>query len=175
MPDVPEYFDEDYINDTQEHLRYLRSMDASRERAVEAAIDLVRDQGAVTVMDVADEVSQFGIRILGKETMTIGNHAVGDGVGTTPMADPPNVVLWNCGTVEFLAVIEAMLAKEPRIVLERTDAATYEAGGMVLLEDYTDDGREGVRLPAIDFGDELFVDGYLVPTWLPVMFAWSGD
>lgn len=92
----------------------------------------------------------------------------------TGMSDPRNVVLWNCGTPELLAVIEAML-DDPRVVIERTTVEHYRLSGMELIEDYdVEYAEEEVPLPAVDFGDEITPDGYDTPTWVPVMFAWAG-
>lgn len=139
---------------------------------IEAAIEFVHDYGAVTFMQLADHLS--GLPIHGDEVMTVGRHAVGDGATMTAMSNPPNVVLWNGAAAEFLAVIEQMLAQEPRVVLERTSVERYMHGGMQLLADYTDDGREEILLPAVDFGDEIAAEGYDGPTWLPVLFTWAG-
>ena len=66
-----------------------------------------------------------------------------------------------------------MLAREPRVVLERTDAQSYDADGMVLRTHYESE-EYGPRLPVLDFGDPIAADGYETPHWLPVMFAWAG-
>jgi hypothetical protein len=150
-------------------------------RAVEAAIEYVEERGAVTFMELHDHLAgpQFGRIFSGEETMTIGHHSIGNGVTMTPMSDPPNVVLWNCGSPELLAVIEAMLA-DGRVVIERTSVELYRGEGMVLLEDYDEDQDDykEVRLPALDFSEESVAEidpaGYDTPHWVPVMFAWAG-
>ncbi|OBB71570.1 hypothetical protein [Mycobacterium sp. 852014-52144_SCH5372336] len=153
----------------------MTSKTGNFEAAVGAAIELVETEGAITFMRLADRVDdRFGIEIHGDKTMTIGNHTVGDGTTMTTVADPTNVVLWNGAAPQFLELVEAVLA-ERHVVLERTTVEHYRLSGMELLEDYSDDGHEEVPLPAIDFGDDLGVDGYEVPTWLPVMFAWTNE
>jgi hypothetical protein len=125
-------------------------------------------------MELADHLQARGVSIHGGMTMILGRHAVGDGVVMTRPSNPVNVVLWNGASAEFLRIIECMLKREPRVVLERTDVEHYRLSGMVLLEDYTDDGRPETPLPSIDFGPEIATDGYEAPTWLPVLFAWTG-
>jgi hypothetical protein len=146
-------------------------------QAVEAAIEYVEEQGAVTFMGLHDRLAgQFGPRFFtGDETMTIGHHSIGNGVTMTPMSDPPNVVLWNCGSPELLAVIEAML-DDPRVVIERTTVEHYRNNGMQLIEDYNEDQDDytEVLLPALDFSEEIDPAGYVTPHWAPVMFAWAG-
>jgi hypothetical protein len=157
------------------------NMHLQREPAIDRAIDTcaeyVREWGAATFMELADAVG-CGVDIHGEETMTVGTHPVGNGVSMSPMSNPPNVVLWNGAAAEFLAVIEGLLAREPRVVLERTDANIYTTiDGMVLQAHYNRaDGEEedGPRLPVIDFDDPIARDGYAKPHWLPVMFAWAG-
>jgi hypothetical protein len=75
-------------------------------RAVEAAINCVKTRGAVTFMELHDHLSgRFGLPVglCGDEVMTVGNRSIGDRVTQTPMSDPPNVVLWNCGSPDSLA------------------------------------------------------------------------
>ena len=149
-------------------------------RAVEAAIDYVEEQGAVTFVQLADELNvQVGVPLTGEETMTLGCHPLGDGKTQTRLPNPRNVVLWNCGSPELLAVIEAMLA-DRHVVLERTSVDLYRRGGMQLLEDYDEDqdDYQEVLLPALDFSQEAVAeidpDGYDTPHWVPVCFAWTG-
>lgn len=142
---------------------------------VDATIEFVHDQGPVTFMELADNLSATGgVSIRGDMTMVLGRHAVGDGIVMTRLSNPLNVVLWNCGSADFLHIIELMLDREPRVVLERTSVEHYALKGAVLVEDYTEDARPETCLPSIDFDDELGADGYEVPTWLPVLFAWAG-
>jgi hypothetical protein len=145
-----------------------------RDALVDAAIEFVHDRGAVTFMDLADHLQVRGVEIHGRMTMILGRHAVGDGIVMTRPSNPLNVVLWNGGSAEYLRILELILNRDPRVVLERTSVERYALDGMVLLEDYTDDSRPETRLPSIDFYDELATHGYEIPTWLPVMFAWAG-
>lgn len=49
-------------------------------RAVEAAIDYVEEQGAVTFMELTDKLnSEFGVPATGTEVMTIGHHSLATG------------------------------------------------------------------------------------------------
>lgn len=152
-------------------------------RAVEACVDLVEERGAVTFMELHDHLSYrlgLPVDLKGDEVMTIGHHSIGDGVTMTPMSDPPNVILWNCGSPEFIAVLEAMLEREPRVVLERTSVDLYRGNGMQLIEDYDEDQDDytEVLLPALDFSGEAVAEidpaGYDTRHWVPVMFAWAG-
>ena len=143
-------------------------------RAIDTCVAHVHEYGAATFMDLADRVySRLGGDIHGQETMTVGTHAVGNGFTMLSMSNPPNVVVWNGATTIFLEVIEGMLAREPRVVLERTYAHRYDGDGMVLRTHYGPE-EYGPRLPVLDFGDPIAADGYDMPHWLPVMFAWAG-
>ena len=128
-------------------------------------------------MDLADTLD-CSVDIHGEETMTVGAHPVGNGVNMTPMSNPPNVVLWNGAAAEFLAVIEGMLAREPRgWSLSALMPITTAHWGMVLQTHYNNaygEEENGPRLPVIDFGEPIAVDGYAEPHWLPLMFAWAG-
>jgi hypothetical protein len=149
-------------------------------RAVEAAINYVEEWAAVTFMELADELNvQVGVPATGEETMTLGCRPLGDGQTQTRLPNPRNVVLWNCGSPELLAVIEAMLA-DGHVVLERTSVEHYRRGGMQLIEDYDEDQDDctEVPLPALDFSAEAVAEidpaGYDTPPWVPVLFAWAG-
>jgi hypothetical protein len=144
--------------------------------AIDTCVEYVHEWGAATFMELADAVD-CSVNVHGEETMTVGTHPVGNGVTMTPMSNPCNVVLWNGAAAEFLAVIEGMLAREPRVVLERTSCENHCICGTVLRTHYNDedgDEEDGPRLPVIDFGDPIAADGYAEPHWLPVMFAWAG-
>jgi hypothetical protein len=146
--------------------------------AVEACVRHIDKCATVTFMELCDFLGgRYGLPadLCGDEVMTVGHHSIGDGVTMTPMNDPPNVILWNSGSPELFAVVEAILA-DGRVVLEGTSVEVYSRRGMQLLEDYDEDQDDysEVPLPAIDFSDDVVVqinaDGYDRPHWLPVVF-----
>ena len=136
--------------------------------AVAMCIEHVRDRGACTFMELIDMFPDYFMPVFGKETMTVGVHPVGDGVTMTPMFNPPNVVLWNTSSPEFILVIEATLAHERRVVIERTGVEQYR--GSKLIEDC----NVKIPLPVIDFDEEIAAEGYDEPHFLPAVFAWAG-
>ena len=85
-----------------------------RDALVDAATELVRSRGAITLMDLYDELDFRGAPVHGDLSMMLGRHAVGNGDVRTQPVNPKNVVLWNCGTTGLLTIIELMSTREPR-------------------------------------------------------------
>lgn len=144
-----------------------------RDALVHQAVEFVRDQGAVDFIRMTEMLQSQGVAIHGGMRMMLGRHPVGNGVTILQVPNPRNVVLWNCGSAELVSLLELVLGREPRVVLERTYVDHYRLSAMRRLENYTGDACLD-QLPAIDFG-AVAADGYDVPTWLPVMFAWSDE
>lgn len=104
--------------------------------------------------------------------MALGRHAVA-GVPATAGSRRDDLVVWNGGDAQFIAVIEAMLATEPRVGLERTSVDYSYRGGMCLCKYYDGEYGDGPPLPAVDIGAPV-KGHYHEPHWLPVLFSWAG-